>query len=168
MDEWWDEEYIRELYEEYVQYKTDVFEKAQAVYKEYLTDYIAQEVNASLSEGGALYNFLLQSAITSAEQWYGLYTPMHYKRRGTLSNPANISISSSFSSRGGEITGAWNLDNMSDQAEYAKSGFWIYTRSGKIWRPGGLEDGIPEELPMTIDVAEVSADLTERAFYAVM
>lgn len=163
-----DEEELQELYEEYMEHVFEIIANAQAVYEELLAEYVAQYMNDSLSVGGYLYNMLVESAVASAERWYSLYTPMHYKRRRSLSDPANISITRSISSQGASVTGSCSINNLSDQAEYAKSGFWIYTRNGKIWRPGGLEDDIPKQVPVDVDASVACLELTQQAFGAVL
>lgn len=167
MDEW-DEEELEELWEKFQEYAQGVLDQVASVYDELEAKYIAEHLNESLSAGGELYNQMVDYAIASAEQWYALYTPMHYKRRHSLTNPANIGVSSSLNVSGSSVSGSVKLTNYSDQAQYAISGFWIYTRGGRIWRPGGLEDGIPEEIPVDVDTSDVSKMLTEQAWGAVL
>lgn len=135
-----------------------IISNATAVYDQMVAAYAAAKISAALEPGGEIYEKLMSGAISGALAWYGMYTPLVYRRGMTMSNPGNIAISGGATSSGNTISGWFSVANVSPHAVYS-FGFPMRRYGKPFFRPGGdLMQDVPGSVNLDIDIPQTDVD----------
>lgn len=116
-------------------YLERVFANAEVIMRQLAIPYIIAEVQKLFMKGGEIYQQILGDSLAQAGAWYGMYTPVVYRRGYTFLDEGNIAISAGdISSDGDTWSAAWHVSNQSPHAGFSE-GFIMPNRQ---WRPGGF------------------------------